>query len=83
MHESDNQRQRPAAEMHRRTAELIAAAGAIGDTFLQYLYEMALRHLEEQAGLRNEKMGECTRLVDPAIEEVAARLKALAKTERG
>jgi hypothetical protein len=59
---------------------MIAAAEAIGDKFLKYLYELALGYLEEQAGLRKETMGESTRLVDPVIEEMAAKLKALAKT---
>lgn len=73
---------RTAAELHRRTAELITAADAIGDTFLQYLYGLALRHLEEQAGVRNEKV-ELAQPVAPDIEELAVRLKALVKSKGG
>lgn len=34
--------------IHDRTRRLHNEAGGLGDVFLQYLYAMALRHLEEQ-----------------------------------
>lgn len=42
-------------ELHGRTAALARAAGEAGDDFLKYLYVMALRHIEEEAGSVHER----------------------------
>jgi hypothetical protein len=83
MDENGNGPRLHAAALHRRTEELIVAAGEINDRFLQYLYGLALRHLQEQAGIRNEKAEECTWSGEPAIDELASRLKALARSRGG
>lgn len=69
-------------EMHRRTAALIESAGELNDRFLQYLYGLALRHLEETSGVkRNEQPHVSSRLHDPAIAELADKLRTLGSRE--
>lgn len=42
-------------DLRRATLVLEKAAGDAGDTFLQYLYGIAVLHLEERAGLRQKR----------------------------
>ena len=63
------------AEMHRRTSALAKEAGASGDAFLQYLYALALSHLEEKAGIRREIAGKTASSHDPAIVALANKLR--------
>ena len=42
-------------DMRRATVVLETAAHSIGDEFLQYLYEMAALHLEEEIGKRQRR----------------------------
>jgi hypothetical protein len=54
----------------RRTAEVLeVAASGIGDEFLQYLFGMAILHLDEKAG--NGQPVEVLPLNDPQIAMVA------------
>jgi hypothetical protein len=69
-----NQRPRVSPNNIRaRTASLHEAAGKLGDPFLQYLYQMALLHLDELAGLPMPNDTKQSRSDDPNIA-LAARL---------
>jgi hypothetical protein len=65
------------------TEILEKAAGEAGDAFLQYLYRMAILHLEVQAGIRSKKdiCGQ-PREVDPRIGRCAVRLIAITREQR-
>lgn len=52
----DGKNQMSVADMHRRTSLLAEAAGSSGDDFLQYLYGLALAHLEEKGAKQPGKM---------------------------
>jgi hypothetical protein len=68
--------QRPRVSPHNiraRTASLHEAAGKLGDPFLQYLYQMALLHLDELAGLPIPNDTKQSKSDDPNIA-LAARL---------
>ena len=60
------------SEKHRETFARAAAAGASGDDFLQYLYGLALSHMEEMAG-RKDNDGSSDEAKSPADPTNAKR----------
>ena len=72
--------------LHAGTLRLLTIATEIGDDFLQYIYRMALRDLEEKSVSVSNRFGSeskrsdrtCGASHDPAIVELAAQLRALA-----
>ena len=66
--------------LHQSTSALMAVASDLGDDFLLYILEVALRHIEENAGPLREENGSRTFAADdPAIAELAAKIRDLAK----
>ena len=62
-------------DMCRATAVLERAAADSGDYFLQYLYGVAILHLEEGAGIRHDADREpSSDDVDPDIAKLAKNL---------
>ena len=67
-------------DMRKITSGLIVMSGQIGDDFLQYLYGLALSHLELKAGLVKETPSNVSQ--DPEIRKLVDDLKTLAHTKR-
>ena len=61
--------------MHQRTSSLIPLAKEDGDEFIQYLYRIALMHIEDKAReAAGKKRSEVERPVDPEIKDLATKL---------
>ena len=68
--------------LHQSTSALRTVASDLGDDFLLYIFEVALRHIEENAEpLGEEYPTQRYAADDPAIAELAAKIRSLAKAE--
>ena len=76
-------RQTQAYNTRRTTAALERAAARAGDYFLQYLYLMALDHLDDRLGVKDRRRPHLPPLEgDAVVKRMAKRLVAHAKAER-